>query len=81
MDAVDEVITAFEQRYVLHVEAFVFPLLLSLLIEIFRLCREDNMSDLGFVQDVEEAPILRVEPGYESKKPSSSHAKKLTMVC
>jgi hypothetical protein len=62
VDSVDEVIATFEERDIFAVEAFVFPLLLRLLVKVVGLGGEDDVGDLGLVQDVEEATVLRIEP-------------------
>ena len=48
---------------ILYVEALVGPVLDRLIVKVLVFCREDHMRDFGFIQYIEEVPLLTVEPG------------------
>lgn len=63
MQTLDEIVASFFKWYILYMKAFILPLLFGLFVKIVGFRSENDVCDLGLVQDIEEASILAVEPG------------------
>ena len=63
MHPLHKIISAVEERDVDRLEAFAEPLLRDFVVEVLGFGCEDDVRDFGFIEMVEPALVLGVEPG------------------